>query len=189
MRRLTRCAVAIAAVALFNAQAQAQPTMDVLAYFQKAADAGRAGLARKTMLVDVRPAVPGEVVETFISGKRETVSPPAKAGDMVVRNRCQATGNELILVSADKFSARYEGPVGAAGADGWLTYRPRGVEMRYILVPATERPFSFTAPWGEQMIAEPGDAIVQDPDNPRDTYRIARDAFACTYEKLTPAKE
>jgi hypothetical protein len=32
------------------------------------------------------------------------------------------------------------------------------------------------------MVARPGDAIVQDPANPSDTYRIAGAAFACTYE-------
>jgi hypothetical protein len=31
-------------------------------------------------------------------------------------------------------------------------------------------------------VAKPGDAIVQAPDNPKDTYRIARASFACTYE-------
>ncbi len=34
------------------------------------------------------------------------------------------------------------------------------------------------------MVARPGDAIVQDPENPLDTNRIARAAFACTYEVI-----
>ena len=59
------------------------------------------GVARKTMPVDVRPAQPGEVVVTVIAGEgEETRSPPAQPGDMVVRNRCPATGNEEILVTA-----------------------------------------------------------------------------------------
>ena len=47
--------------------------------------------------------------------------------------------------------------------------------------------FTFTAPWGEPMVARPGDAIVRDPQNPADTYRIAAAAFECTYEILEPA--
>ena len=82
---------------------------------------------------------------------------------MVVRNRCAETGNEEILVKAAKFAQRYEGPIGPAGADGWLPYRPTGVEMRYLTLGPSEGPFSFIAPWGEPMVARPGDAIVQDP--------------------------
>jgi hypothetical protein len=34
------------------------------------------------------------------------------------------------------------------------------------------------------MVARPGDTIVQDLNNAKDTYRIAKAAFACTYEVL-----
>ena len=77
-----------------------------------------------------------------------------------------------------------EGPIGAADAKGWLPYRPRGVRMRFVVVAEQDGMFAFTAPWGERMVAHPGDAIVQDPDNPKDTYRIAKDVFTCTYEIL-----
>ena len=162
--------------------------VDVQALFAKAQSDGRVGAARKTKPVDVRPAQPEEVVVTEIAGEgKETQSPPAKPGDMVVRNRCPETGNEEILVSAAKFAQRYEGPVGDAGADGWLPYRPKGVEMLYLTLSADEGPFSFIAPWGEAMVAKPGDAIVQDPNNSADTYRIAAAAFACTYVITRPA--
>ena len=161
---------------------------DVHALFEQAEREARVGLARKTMPVDVRPAEPGEVVVTVIAGEgEETESPPAEAGDMVVRNRCPATGNEEILVPAAKFAQRYEGPVGPADGRGWAPYRPRGVEMRYLVVRPADGSFSFTAPWGEPMVAHPGDAIVRSPDDPADTYRIAAAAFACTYEILQPA--
>jgi hypothetical protein len=140
------------------------------------------------MPVDVRPAEPGEVVFTVIAGEgKETASPPAHEGDMVVRDRCPATGNEAILVSAAKFAERYEGPVGPADAAGWRAYRPRGVEMKYFLVRPADGSFSFTAPWGEPMFARPGNAIVRSSKDPADTYRIAAAAFACTYEILRPA--
>jgi hypothetical protein len=39
------------------------------------------------------------------------------------------------------------------------------------------------------MIARPGDAIVQDVHDPKDTYRVQKAAFACTYEEIrSPAK-
>ena len=162
--------------------------VDIQALFSRAELDGRVGTARKTLPVDARPAEPGAIVVSIIKGEgKETQSPPARAGDMVVRNRCEPDGNEEILVEAAKFKERYEGPLGDADAQGWRRYRPRGVEMRYFTLGAGEGPFSFVAPWGEPMTAKPGDAIVQDPGNPSDTYRIAAGAFACTYEVLEPA--
>jgi hypothetical protein len=180
---------AMLAAALVSAHAGAQPApqVDVHALFDQAEREARVGLARKTMPVDARPAQPGEVVVTLIAGEgKETQSPPAKPGDMVVRNRCPETGNEEILVEAAKFAERYDGPTGPADA-GWQPYRPRGIEMRYFLVREADGAFSFTAPWGEPMVARPGDAIVRDPQDAADTYRIAAAAFACTYEILQPA--
>ena len=116
--RLLRLAAAVAALlSLFSLcqPLQAQDTIDIASYFQKAYDAGRAGLARKTKPVDVRPAKQGEVIITIIAGEgNETQSPPAGAGDMVVRNLCPETGNEQILVAAATFADRYEGPIAAA---------------------------------------------------------------------------
>lgn len=170
--------------------AQAQSPVDIADLFARAAESERTGLARKTKPVDARPAQPGEVVVTVIAGEgKETQSPPAEAGDMVVRNRCPATGNEEILVRAAKFGERYEGPIGPA-AGGWSTYRPRGNEMRYFIVRPGDGTFTFTAPWGELMIARPKDAVVRDPKDPKDIYRIAAAAFDCTYELIErPKKE
>ena len=183
MRLMTAACLTMAT--LIAAQAA---EVDVQALFARAEQDGRVGTARKTMPVDVRPATPGEVVVSVIKGEgKETQSPPAQAGDMVVRNRCEATGNEEILVTAAKFAERYEGPVGPAGPDGWQPYRPKGVTMLYLTLAPDEGPFSFMAPWGEPMVARPGDAIVQDPQDPGDTYRIAAEAFACTYEVVEPA--
>lgn len=155
------------------------------AMLARAEAAGRVGRARKSRPVDARQATPGEIVVTIIRGEgEETRSPPATAGDMVVRNRCSETGNEEILVKADKFAERYEGPLDSPPGSAWATYRPRGVEMRYVIVSREEGSFTFTAPWGAAMVARPGDAIVRDARDPRDTYRIAAASFACTYEIL-----
>ena len=180
--------VAAACLTMATLLAANAAEVDVQALFARAELDGRVGSARKTMPVDVRPAKPGEVVVSIIKGEgKETQSPPAEAGDMVVRNRCEATGNEEILVKAAKFAQRYEGPIGPADAAGWAPYRPTGVTMRYLTLGPEEGPFGFMAPWGEPMVARPGDAIVQDPENAKDTYRIAAAAFACTYEVIEPA--
>jgi len=166
------------------AQPQVAPRrVDIADLFARAIQDERTGLARKTKPVDVRPARPGEVVVTVISGEgKETQSLPAENGDMVVRNRCPATGNEEILVKAGKFADRYEGPINPADRSEWKTYRPRGNEMLYFVVRPSDGSLTFTAPWGEAMNARPGDAIVRDPKDPSDTYRIAAGAFECTYE-------
>jgi hypothetical protein len=163
----------------------AQENVDVVAYFQRAYDTRGAGLAHKTKPVDVRPAKPGEVIVTIIKGEgKETQSPPAKLGDMVVRNRCPETGNEELLVTSESFSERYEGPISSGAGDGWLPYRPLGIQMRFVVVAEQDGEFAFVAPWGERMVARPGDSIVQDPNNTKDTYRVAKAAFVCTYEVI-----
>jgi hypothetical protein len=176
--------ISLAALGVRSAMPQEQiSSRDVGALFAKAVSEKRVGLARKSRLVDARPARSGEVVITIIAGEgEETRSKPAEAGDFVVRNRCQETGNEQYLVKAAKFADRYEGPLSEPDAEGWKAFRPRGRTMRYFIVGGNEGTFHFTAPWGETMIAKPGDAIVQDMDDPSDTYRVAAVSFECSYE-------
>ena len=163
--------------------------MDIHALFEAAEREGRVGVTRKSQEVDARPAVPGEVVVTRIAGQgKETQSKPAVEGDMVVRNRCEPTGNEEYLVSANTFAQRYDGPLGPEDAQGWRPYRPLGPKMLYLIGRPKDGAFSFTAPWGEEMVARPGDAIVRNPADPKDTYRVAAESFACTYEILEPPR-
>ena len=179
-------ALVFAALSSFAAVAKA-PQKDQIALFAAAAKDGSAGVARKTRPVDARPAAPGEVIVTVIEGEGvETTSRPAEAGDWVVRNRCPETGNEEYLVAAAKFPARYGQAQSEADAAGYQTFVPKGVEMGYFIVPPSEGDFTFTAPWGEAMVARPGDAIVQSPADPADTYRVAAASFACTYDIVTP---
>ena len=156
---------------------------EVRALVNRAEAAGLVRTAKKTKPVDARPAKPGEVVVTVIAGEgKETQSPPAKPGDWVVRNRCPATGSEEYLVDGAKFVGRYQSTGTPPGRDGWQEYRPVGRAMRFMVLTPAHGEFAFTAPWGERMVARPGDAIVQDPENPGDTYRVAAASFACTYE-------
>ncbi|KAA3511717.1 hypothetical protein CPJ18_10490 [Agrobacterium rosae] len=149
----------------------------------------RVGVARKTKEVDARPASPGEIVITYIKGQGvETRSKPAEQGDWVVRNRCEETGNEEILVKARNFSDRYGEPLSAADAAGYRAFKPKGNNMSYFIVTDEIGPFNFRAPWDETMVALPGDAIVQVQTDESDTYRVAAAAFQCTYEIVDPAK-
>jgi hypothetical protein len=173
-------------VALTAAIAAAPPAaaqdFDVKGFFAKAMEAGRSGMAEKTKVVDARPAAPGEVIVTIIKSEGvETKSKPAEAGDMVVRNRCEETGNEQYLVKAASFARRYGAGAGEADKEGWRAFQPVGTPTRFVVLKAEEGPFSFKAPWGETQIAKPGDVIAQDPNNPSDTYRIAAASFRCTY--------
>ena len=87
-------AVLFALAVAWSVQPWAQA--DVQAMFDQAEQEGRVGLARKTKPVDVRPALPGEVVVTIIAGEgKETESPPAQPGDVVVRNRCPARARTI----------------------------------------------------------------------------------------------
>jgi hypothetical protein len=186
LRRILACLFASGVLAAATRPVAAQDRADVAAFFTRAVQEQRVGIARKTKAVDVRPARVGEVVISIIAGEgKETQSPPAQSGDMVVRNRCQETGNEEILVTAAKFAERYDGPVSEADRDGWRAYRPRGIAMEYFIVRPADGSFSFTAPWGEAMVARVGDAIVRDPNDAKDIYRIAAAAFRCTYEIVT----
>jgi hypothetical protein len=58
--------------------------------------------------------------------------------------------------------------------------------MHFFAVGGSDGAFTFTAPWGEGMAARPGDAIVRNPADPKDTYRVAAAAFECTYEVVAP---
>ena len=174
----------VTAIMSLPASGETRPRKDAVVLFSAADAAHRVGTARKTKLVQARPATEGEIIITKVPGEKEAETKnTAKAGDMVVRNTCFKTDNEEYIVSAEKFAKRYEGPIGDP-VDGWSEYRPLGPEMRYFIVDETEGAFVFTAPWGEDMIANPGDAIVQNPSKPADTYRVAAGAFDCTYEIL-----
>jgi len=156
---------------------------DMVRFMAEAAEQGRVGLARKVAPVEARPARPGEVVVTVIEGEgEETRSRPAKEGDWVVRARHPARGHEEYLVGAEKFSRRYEPTGGAANAGGWRDFTPRAGPRRFVTVRPEDGTFAFEAPWGEPMVARPGDAILQDPEDETDVYRVEGESFRTTYQ-------
>jgi hypothetical protein len=90
-------------------------------------------------------------------------------------------------VTAKEFAKRYRAVDGGADKAGWREYHPTASEMSFFIVSESEGSFRFIAPWGKEMIAETGDAIVQNPENPDDTYRVAAKSFKNTYViKKTP---
>src|SRR5262245_48515248 len=94
---LRRCSKAfvLGMVVVCQNGSYAQEAVDIVEYFARAQDARGAGLAHKSKLVDARSAKLGEIIVTTIKGEgKETQSPPAESGDMVVRNRCHETGDE-----------------------------------------------------------------------------------------------
>lgn len=165
------------------------PRKDQIAMMAEIKKTDMVGVARKTKEVDARPASPGEIVITFIKGQGvETRSKPAEEGDWVVRNRCEETGNEEILVKARNFANRYGEPLTEPNAAGYRAFKPKGSDMRYFIVSDDIGPFNFKAPWDETMVALPGDAIVQMENDESETYRVAAAAFQCTYEIVDPPK-
>jgi hypothetical protein len=160
---------------------------EVVALMTRARSEAHAGIARKTKLVDARPAREDEVVVTVIKGEGTETQNQAKPGDWVVRNRCPETGDEQYIVRAEKFKAQYQKTDSPASGD-WQEFQPVGKEKHYYLLPADIEAFTFVAPWGESMVARPGDVIVQDPEDEKDVYRVAAASFACTYQVVKAAK-
>jgi hypothetical protein len=136
--------------------------------------------------VDVRPARPGAVVVTVIAGAgKESQSPPAEPGDMW----CATLPGDR---QGGDPRARRQARRALRGADRTGQCRladksPRAIEMRHFGVRESDGRFSFTAPWGEPMVARPGDAIVRDPCDPADTFRIAAAALRVRCETPRPA--
>jgi len=175
-------AALLPAIAL-SAGASERKLEEVVALMAQARAKGLVGTARKTKAVDARQAHEGEIIVTAIKGEgTETQSAPAKRTDWVVRNRCPETGNEQYLVAEYQFNERYRPTSAPISAHGWREFRPIGKDVRYYILPNETEPFRFVAPWGEPMVARPGDAIVQDPRDEKDVYRVAAASFACSYQ-------
>ena len=169
-----------------SAAAPERKLEEVVALMAQARAKGLVGTARKTKAVDGRQAHEGEIIVTAIKGEgTETQSRPAKRTDWVVRNRCPETGNEQYLIAEYQFNERYRATSAPISAHGWREFRPIGKDVRFHILPNETEPFTFTAPWGESMVARPGDAIVQDPRDEKDVYRVAAASFACTYQVVT----
>jgi hypothetical protein len=150
--------------------------MNIAERFAEAVRAGKVRHYRKKQTVAIRPAVPNEVVETVIDGERETVN-TARAGDYVVRG---AKG-EHYVISPETKAERYGGPIGGPQADGFRDYKAKGDVYAFQYEGDT---FTFVAPWGENMIVNPGDYIGATEIGSDQIYRIEKSAFADSYVEV-----
>jgi hypothetical protein len=147
--------------------------MDVATKFAEAQRAEKVQLYRKAVQARIRPAIPSEVVETVIDGVRETVN-TAQPGDYVV---CGAKG-EHYIIKAETLADRYGAPIGAPDEAGYRLYPAQGIFYGFCY---DGEPFKFVAPWGEEMIANPGDYIGINALGSNEYCRIEKNAFAATY--------
>jgi hypothetical protein len=146
---------------------------DIAAKFEEAMRGGKVRHYEKKGQVDIRPAIPGEVITTVIDGERETVN-TAAAGDYVARGvKC-----ELYIIKTETLAKRYGGPLTAPDKDGFRRYPAKGDFYGFRYEGA---PFKFLAPWKEDMIAKPGDYIGTNAMGSNEFYRIEQSAFVATY--------
>lgn len=124
--------------------------------------------------VDARPAVPGEVIETFTSDGKETQN-TAKKGEWIIRNRTEA--KEEYILSDEKLRKRYI--VRSLLVNGWYTFKAKG-ECQAIVFDGPEDT-QFEASWGEAMTLKKEDLLVAPLPDKNEIYRIAAKEFTETY--------
>jgi hypothetical protein len=84
-------------------------------------------------------------------------------------------GTEHWGIDPKTFAKKYEADPEQQGV-----YKPKGGPM--LASNPLKRNTSFQAPWGGRMDMKKGSRILQDPNNPDDTYGIDGEAFGGTYE-------
>ena len=84
-------------------------------------------------------------------------------------------GTEHWGIDPKTFAKKYEADPTQQGV-----YKPKGGPM--MASDPTKRNLAFQAPWGGRMDMKKGSRIMQDPNNPRDTYGIGGNEFDSTYK-------
>ena len=128
-------------------------------------------------------------LETILNGKVETTN-GYTAGDLIVLG----TEGERFVLSAEKFQERYDVASAQAPADaalasqGYKAYTPTGQAWAQQLderaIAANFPEGKFMAPWGSEIIIEPGDWLATTAPLANDIYRIERNAFRNTYKPM-----
>jgi hypothetical protein len=134
-----------------------------------------APIYKKTALVHIRPATPGELVVTTLADGSDETENTAGESEVVVTN----PSGEKQIVSLEKAVLRYD-----------LTDTP-GLFSAKGMVRAIDNPFdhsiSILAPWGSPQRGDAGCKIaaLYDPSEPdsinTDRYLIGKDEFIETY--------
>ncbi len=84
-------------------------------------------------------------------------------------------GTEHWGIDPKTFAKKYEADPTQNGV-----YKPKGGPM--LASSPLKRNTSFQAPWGGRMDMKAGSRILQDPNNPKDTYGIGGNEFDSTYK-------
>jgi hypothetical protein len=149
--------------------------LDMQATFRAALGENKVRLYRKKadVIVGIRPATPGEVVETLIDGERETIN-TAKAGDHVVRG---PSGEEYVI-SGEALANRYGPALNGPDAQGFSDHAAVGTVYAFQY---DGEPNRFMAPWGEAMNVRPGDYVGTLQIGSNAFWRVDRRTFLATY--------
>lgn len=134
---------------------------------------------KKTGTAWLRPAEPGEIIETRVGGQLETLS-QARSDSFVVR--ANTKDQEQYIISGARARERYNLSnldSSSPGNQAFVECEAIGTVWAYQYSGDT---FTFQAPWGEQMIVNDGDFLCSPSlDSFDDVYRIEQNAFYETY--------
>jgi len=132
---------------------------------------------KKQFTLLARPAKVGEKIETTVNGVKETQN-TAKVNDYVI------TGikGEQYIISKDVLVKRYDIETIDHPRNEYdyvnITTKPVVIDCSIC-----EEDMTFTASWGEDMVANTGDFLVY--EDGKLSYRIEREVFLNTYELET----
>lgn len=114
----------------------------------------------------------GEYISTVLkNGQVERDNTFVQEGWPIVKN---VNGPEMWGIDPKTFSKKYE----KTEQEG--IYKPKGGPMNASQ--PLKRKKAFAAPWGGDMYMDKGSRILQDPNNPKDTYGIGGKEFDDTYK-------
>lgn len=113
-------------------------------------------------------------IETILPDGKETKN-KAEPGDIII----SGVSGEKYVVKAKKFGSLYSGKIGEK-----IKVAPNPREVAKF---TGKDEITFKAPWGENMVAKPGDYIVKDvqSDGSVGYYRIAKSEFEKTYNPIS----
>ncbi|WP_213348010.1 PGDYG domain-containing protein [Candidatus Vampirococcus lugosii] len=103
---------------------------------------------------------------TNTSNGNETIN-NAKEGDIII----SGIRGEKYVIEGNTFSNLYEGEI---GSDIYPEQSPR-----YVAIYTGNKQFHFKAPWGENVLLNPGDYIIK--EDVGKYYVIAKEEFEITY--------
>lgn len=131
-----------------------------------------------------RTATVGETVLTLCTGRLETFSIINESTDVVLKNFEIGSWAEEYVISRKKFEERYDRVEGQHVISGvvWLRCVAKGQVEAFQYQGET---ITFMAPWGEQMLCNPGDYMARPLGGAvNDIYRIEQETFLKTYSPL-----